>query len=153
MAKVENVGLTACVRLGYGHWQRLKRYDSAKPPRLIELWLDKAPMIFLIVAALTFIVGLNLFAYLSSQVCIKASVRSIPFIHTNQARYVSVSTNALTGTHIACLVVAIAWFIYRLKHESRAIRWAEGLLPRWRKGVDVLYKSDRSLHFQRNVCW
>ena len=46
----------------------LIRYDTIKPPWLIKLWLDKAPMIFLIVSALTFIVGLNLFAYLSSQV-------------------------------------------------------------------------------------
>ena len=44
------------------------RYDTVNPPWLIKLWLDKAPMIFLIVSALTFIVGLNLFAYLSSQV-------------------------------------------------------------------------------------
>ena len=48
----------------------LIRYDTIKPPWLIKLWLDKAPMIFLIVSALMFIVGLNLFAYLSSQVCI-----------------------------------------------------------------------------------
>ena len=48
----------------------LNRYDTINPPWLIKLWLDKAPMIFLIVSALMFIVGLNLFAYLSSQVCI-----------------------------------------------------------------------------------
>ena len=46
------------------------RYDTIDPPWPIKLWLDKAPMIFLIVSALMFIVGLNLFAYLSSQVCI-----------------------------------------------------------------------------------
>ena len=46
------------------------RYDTINPPWPIKLWLDKAPMIFLIVSALMFIVGLNLFAYLSSQVCI-----------------------------------------------------------------------------------
>ena len=46
----------------------LTRYDTINPPWLINLWLDKAPMIFLIVSALMFIVGLNLFAYLSSQV-------------------------------------------------------------------------------------
>ena len=44
------------------------RYDAINPPWLIKLWLDKAPMIFLFVSALSFIVGLNLFAYLSSQV-------------------------------------------------------------------------------------
>ena len=46
------------------------RYDTINPPWPIKLWFDKAPMIFLIVSALMFIVGLNLFAYLSSQVCI-----------------------------------------------------------------------------------
>ena len=48
----------------------LIRYDAINPPWLITLWLDKAPMIFLIVSALMFIAGLNLFAYLSSQVSI-----------------------------------------------------------------------------------
>ena len=48
----------------------LNRYDTTSPPWPIKLWLEKAPMIFLIVSALTFIVGLNLFAYLSSQVCV-----------------------------------------------------------------------------------
>ena len=46
----------------------LVRYDTINPPWPIKLWLEKAPMIFLIVSALSFIVGLNLFAYLSSQV-------------------------------------------------------------------------------------
>lgn len=32
------------------------------------MWLEKAPMGFLIVAAFTFIIGLNLFALLSAQV-------------------------------------------------------------------------------------
>lgn len=32
------------------------------------MWLEKAPMVFLIVAAFTFIIGLNLFALLSAQV-------------------------------------------------------------------------------------
>ena len=51
------------------------RYDTIKPPWLIKLWLDKAPMIFLIVSALMFIVGLNLFAYLSSQVRVPLVLR------------------------------------------------------------------------------
>lgn len=43
-------------------------YNSHEPPKLIRMWLDKAPMILLIVAAVTFVIGLNLFAYLSLQV-------------------------------------------------------------------------------------
>lgn len=32
------------------------------------MWLDKAPMIFLIIAAVSFVIGLNLFAHQSLQV-------------------------------------------------------------------------------------
>ena len=46
----------------------LPSYDGTRPPVLIRWWFDKAPIVFLILSALTFIVGLNLFAYLSSQV-------------------------------------------------------------------------------------
>ena len=53
------------------------RYYTINPPWLIKLWLDKAPMIFLIVSALMFIAGLNLFAYLSSQVCISFIARVV----------------------------------------------------------------------------
>ena len=66
MEKVLNVGLYCSDRMHL--LIDLVRYDTINPPWLIKLWLDKAPMIFLIVSALTFIVGLNLFAYLSSQV-------------------------------------------------------------------------------------
>ena len=51
------------------------RYDAINPPWLIKLWLDKAPMIFLIISALTFIVGLNLFTYSSSQVRVRIVAR------------------------------------------------------------------------------
>ena len=61
----------------------LIRYDTIKPPWLLKLWLDKAPMIFLIVSALMFIVGLNLFAYLSSQVCVPLVLR-IVLLRTNR---------------------------------------------------------------------
>ena len=55
----------------------LVRYDTINPPWLIKLWFDKAPIIFLIVSALMFIAGLNLFAYLSSQVCISFIARVV----------------------------------------------------------------------------
>lgn len=49
----------------------LFRYYARTPPKLILLWLDKAPVIFLIVAAVTFIIGLNLFVYQSVQVSLQ----------------------------------------------------------------------------------
>ena len=53
------------------------RYDTTTPPWLIKLWLDKAPMIFLVISALLFVLGLNLFAYLSSQVSVPLTIRVI----------------------------------------------------------------------------
>ena len=44
------------------------RHYTTNTPWLIEIWFDKAPIMFLIISALMFVVGLNLFAYLSSQV-------------------------------------------------------------------------------------
>lgn len=46
-----------------------RSYDPRKTPMPIRLWFDKAPMVFLIIAAVAFVIGLNLFAYLSVQVC------------------------------------------------------------------------------------
>lgn len=47
----------------------LYRYYAPRiAPKLIRLWLEKAPMIFLVIAAVAFVIGLNLFAYLSLQV-------------------------------------------------------------------------------------
>ena len=69
-----------------GQMQLLKdqvRYDTINPPWPMKLWLDKAPMIFLIVSALMFIVGLNLFAYLSSQVRVPLVLR-IVLLRTNR---------------------------------------------------------------------
>lgn len=48
--------------------QWIFRYNSCAPPKLIRMWFDKAPMLFLIIAAVSFVIGLNLFAYLSLQV-------------------------------------------------------------------------------------
>ena len=140
-----------------------ERYDSAKPPHLIELWLDKAPMIFLVVAALTFIAGLNMFAYLSSQVSIIAVVR-LYFSHTNQARYVSLSTNAFTVAHSICLFIVAVWFIYQLKRETTLVKWSNATLSSWWKAVtdapsrlmnvllSPLNKSNRGRHYQRIIC-
>ena len=59
------------------------RYDTTSPPLLIRMWFDKAPIVFLIISALMFIIGLNLFAYLSSQVC-KSSVHRIAMLTTSR---------------------------------------------------------------------
>ena len=84
-------------------------------------------------------------------------VAPFSYTNTNQTRYVSLSTNALTGTHSACLVIVAAWFIYRLKDESKLVMGFEALLRkcRWVLGrwIYALLGRDVSLHFQRNVCW
>ena len=131
-------------------------------------------MIFLVVAALTFIAGLNMFAYLSSQVSIAAVVR-LYFSHTNQARYVSLSTNALTGAHSLCLFIVVVWFIYQLKRETKLVKWSNTTLSGWRKVVmgvlsdwrkvvadapsrlmnvllSPLDKSNHGRHYQRSIC-
>ncbi len=45
-----------------------KRYNDEQLPRPIALWSRDSPLYFLVMAALTFIVGLCLFAYASGQV-------------------------------------------------------------------------------------
>lgn len=42
--------------------------NSRDPPKAIRFWLVKGPMVLLVVAAVAFVIGLNLFAYLSKQV-------------------------------------------------------------------------------------
>ena len=66
MAKIDNV---SCIE--YLIVFRLTisvSYDTSRPPRFIRLWLDEAPTVLLVIAATTFIIGLNLFVYLSVQV-------------------------------------------------------------------------------------
>ena len=119
-------------------------------------------MIFLVVAALTFIAGLNMFAYLSSQVSITAVVR-LYFSHTNQARYVSLSTNAITGAHTLCLFVVTAWFIYRLKHSIGVVVKRELMVltsvlcfPISVPILWILWQRDSEpgiYHLRRNICW
>ena len=44
------------------------RFDKCTPPKAVRMWLEHAPMAFLVIAAASFVVGLSLFAFLSSQV-------------------------------------------------------------------------------------
>lgn len=44
------------------------RYSNFKPPKYIDFWLTKAPIVFLAISAFAFIIGLNLFPYSSQQV-------------------------------------------------------------------------------------
>lgn len=51
-----------------GNIDENRRYDSRVPPKLIRMWFEKAPMLFLVIAAIAFVIGLNIFSYLSLQV-------------------------------------------------------------------------------------
>ena len=135
----------------------LNRYDTEKPPRLVELWLDMAPIVSMIIAALTFIIGLNLFVYLSSQVRTLTVhvLGNSPLIYIKQARYVSLSTNALTVLNSLCLLVVVIWFTIRSKHATQAMvnsHHRSNVSPSlvW---VKRLCRSTRIRHFQRNVYW
>ena len=112
-------------------------------------------MIFLIVAALTFIVGLNLFAYLSSQVCLIPVLCIFVFAENDQAYYVSLAMNAFTGVHSLCIFAVLVWYIYRLKVKARVVIWTENALSRRKealiKMITPLYKSDRSRHYKRTI--
>ena len=46
----------------------VQSYGERRPPWLVKLWIEKCPMVFLIISAFAFIMGLNLFTYLSTQV-------------------------------------------------------------------------------------
>ena len=75
---------------------------------------------------------------------------------TEQAHYVSLTTNALTGTHGISLFVVVIWFIYRLKHETIPVKWTREALSRRKealmKNIVELYRNKRSRNFQRHVC-
>lgn len=45
-----------------------RSYSTHEPPKPIELWLRKAPIVFLAISAAAFVIGLNLFPYSSHQV-------------------------------------------------------------------------------------
>lgn len=133
-----------------------------EPPKLIRLWLDKAPMVFLIVAAATFVIGLNLFAYLSLQVlstlgcCDEKSLSSYPM----QPYYVALATSTLTGLHSTSLLIVTAWFIYRLKYTSVWAQWTRDLI-RWFTYLPEkltfpyrwLIGRPHVMHIRRNVYW
>ena len=127
------------------------RYDAINPPWPIKLWLDKAPMIFLIVSALMFIVGLNLFAYLTSQVRVALVLRVVLLRIIEKARYVSLSTNVFTGAHSLCLFVVVIWFIYQLKRRSVLVQRVGSALSSFVRTISPLYEGERSRHYQRNV--
>lgn len=57
--------------------------EKRNAPSVIKLWFRKTPIVFMAISAVTFIVGLNLFAYSSHQVCIDFSA----WILTNSCTY------------------------------------------------------------------
>lgn len=86
------------------------------------MWLDGAPMVFLVISAVAFIIGLNLFAYLSYQVRQPPQSLLIQNHDMKQPRYVSLSTNILTGLLGSCILVVTSWFVYRLEYESKRVQ-------------------------------
>ena len=72
----------------------------------------------------------------------------------------TLSTNAFTGAHILCLFFVVVWFIYRLKHEARLVKWISGVLSNLRapsalvalqRKITFMRGDDRSRHYQRTV--
>ena len=114
---------------------------------LMKVLLDKAPMIFLVVAAVMFVIGLNIFVYTPSQTQVRGALwRGIFLLYTCfQVRYVSLSTNVITGMHAVCLLAVALWFIYQLKHDTAWAKWFR---------TEIL-ESERpgSLHLRRNIYW
>lgn len=134
-----------------------------EPPKLIRLWLDKAPMVFLIVSAATFVIGLNLFAFLSLQVLSTLGCcdeKSLTSYCPMQPYYVAFATSTLTGLHSACLFIVTAWFIYRLKYTSVWAQWIRDLI-RWLAYLPEkltfpyrwLIGRPHVMHIRRNVYW
>ena len=134
-----------------------KRYSSNAPPRLFKFWLDKSPMVCLIVSALTFVLGLNLFVYSSTQVCETPLIYPCPLCWkaywwlSYQKRYVSLSTNFSTGLHVVCVTTVTIWFIYQLKKKSkwicailRSLLWVIHPRQQYRK---------HKIHWKRNMHW
>ena len=83
-----------------------ERYDSSPAPVLIKVWLDKAPMVFLIIAAVLFVIGLNLFVYIPSQSQVRTAHRGealvIPTISHRSNTYRCQQTYLPSCTACAC---------------------------------------------------
>ena len=95
------------------------RYDTTSPPWLIRMWLDKAPIVFLIISALMFIVGLNLFAYLSSQVR-RPPVHCIDILTTSRllsCHYQQMRSRA------RIVYVCLSWLYGSSISSSEILRW------------------------------
>ena len=95
------------------------RHDTISPPWLIRTWFDKAPIVFLIISAIMFIIGLNLFAYLSSQVC-KSSVHRIAILTTSRllpCQYQQMRSRA------RIVYVCLSWLYGSSISSSEILRW------------------------------
>lgn len=130
----------------------LSRYGSpVPPPKFIIMWLDSAPMIFLVIAAAAFIIGLNLLAYLTLQVCyqIYSVADSFRLIIGNQPHYVSLATNIFTGLHGTCILAVTAWFIYRLKYKTF---WAEWIRKNTKR-IRIVIKWVSKIILSKTIQW
>lgn len=118
-------------------------YYTNKTPKLIRWWLKKAPILFLIIAAFTFIVGLNLFAFLSQQVRVKVNICFTRLTSFQQRRLVSITTVAATASHILGLVLVILWFVLESNQHNNVAKWM----------LHPYQQFKRDLELQREFWW
>lgn len=148
-------------------------FYSNPPPPEVWFWLERSPIVSLIIAALTFVVGLNIYVYVSTQVrhlyawyrtCRQES-------NSGQTIFVSKVTSTFTGLHIVCIVFAVLWFLCQLykghKWATFLINIAEQLrawltsishipskiktFPRWIENKQKQYENNVDL--RRNIYW
>lgn len=124
MAEIFVVGVLSCFSKGYALNTVLRsfvrRSRSTIPPAFISMWLERAPVVLLAISAFAFVIGLNLFTYLSSQVCMIIYGEFFSDLSSNlgQPFFVSLLTNIFTALHGLCLIIAVVWYLCRRKQNS-----------------------------------
>ena len=101
----------------------LDRFTHTVPPRWIKFWITKSPIIFLAISAITFLVGLNIFAFSSHQVgssplCYLLSHMSLYLTSHYKSQFVANTTIAFTAFHTIGLFTITFWFFSRLKWNT-----------------------------------
>lgn len=119
------------------------RYYTNATPKLFQLWLEKAPVIFLIIAALVFIVGLNLLAFFPTQVCSSFNIFLPICLTLYQRRFEAITTVAFTGVHIIGLLMLIVWFFLESQQQYIVAKWLRHPLQQYH----------RNLELQRDIWW
>lgn len=149
-------------------------FYSNPPPPEVWFWFERSPIVSLIIAALTFVVGLNIYVYVSTQVrhLFVWSRTCRQNYNSGQTFFVSRVTSAFTGLHILCLFSVVLWFLCQLyKNDHRwarfLVRVAEGMRP-WLTSFSFIQvkvmscalwvknkyeKMVTSVYLQRNILW